>query len=996
MKNVLAKPFNELVSTLNRAMKTGMYHYCDLETAISDDMLLTKEGGLTTCYQIMGTASLAGDNEITRIIEEIDTLKGNLEEKGIVLQFCFTRDPSQGRSLINDYLGQLRLTERNHNVALGAVIDDRKPILESMLSYEQCLLTIKTLPIALENRVLKSEKEAMVKLYQQEKFDTGETGQSSIQFAESLVTQHTSYCDIIEQTLKSSIEFEKLSSKKALSLLKQSIDGEQFAGFQPIVIGDPHLSSLTSEGHEKDCSHLAYPALGYQLFDLPIDYASEHKYADPTLVKYGSTFLAPLTLDLPPQTLFNFNKLFHLIERNIPYRLSIRLKTGHSALKNKLRFKKNIANMVKALSSVSADIAKHASDIETRQDTLLQVNITLVTWGSTLDVAIERRLAIKRALTSWGNPSVVIERGDAIAAWAENLPVLFSDQTVSAPFALPLTSAARILPIFRPSSPFKKGQSLYQTVDGKMIPFENFSSSMAMWVTILCGRPGYGKSVQLSDLLASQVRCAGNEPLPFQSILDVNPSSQYYIESIQSSMPPHLQKQVQFLKVSNTKTYAINVFDTRLGAQKPVGEDIDFTKSVITTILTPPGQSIEDLPGFVSVLITNAYDYYSRIKPKRYIKNLDQDIDKILTKFQVSLPELPSWWEVADALFHQNLVQEAIQAQRYAVPTISDLSEVIAQDKNLQDIFANTKVRSESIINFVNRQLQVVINNFPSLVVPSRISFDQSRIIAVNLSLIAGGIDEESRHRMSIFYMIYMYLMCSRFFIDDDIIQQFPKAYQAYHRERLYELQRTPKTVAFDEYHRTNKHPVIIQESLRCLREGRKYKVSMVLASQFLMDFPDTMRKAATVIFLMDSGSSKEDKNELQQRLGYDDDTRRVFDREVKGPTKKGASFLMFVNRKNKPGLWLICYNKLGPVDLWQYESGAESAQLRHRLKQALGHDQACRALATIYPKGNIQAEYEALKTSDESSEEKDIISKFMDHILTQLSHKGYDHEKDH
>src|SRR5690625_7350287 len=76
-----------------------------------------------------------------------------------------------------------------------------------------------------------------------------------------------------------------------------------------------------------------------------------------------------------------------------------------------------------------------------------------------------------------------------------------------------------------------------------------------------------------------------------------------------------------------------------------------------------------------------------------------------------------------------------------------------------------------------------------------------------------------------------------------DTLDEIPQAYRSYHAKRIEEESSMPKKLCFDEFHRTEGVDEVRQQALVDIREGRKFKVQITIASQLLDDFPDDMVK---------------------------------------------------------------------------------------------------------------------------------------------------------
>ncbi|HRE31783.1 MAG TPA: hypothetical protein PLD88_07415, partial [Candidatus Berkiella sp.] len=92
------------------------------------------------------------------------------------------------------------------------------------------------------------------------------------------------------------------------------------------------------------------------------------------------------------------------------------------------------------------------------------------------------------------------------------------------------------------------------------------------------------------------------------------------------------------------------------------------------------------------------------------------------------------------------------------------------------------------------------------------------------------------------------------FYLTEDNLEDFPKQYHDYHRQRILQIREDPKRLVMDEFHRTSKAQAVRDQVVVDMREGRKWKVQVALLSQSLDDFDSVMVEFATAIFIMDAG----------------------------------------------------------------------------------------------------------------------------------------------
>ncbi|WP_395168262.1 hypothetical protein ACGP04_01070 [Piscirickettsia salmonis] len=143
------------------------------------------------------------------------------------------------------------------------------------------------------------------------------------------------------------------------------------------------------------------------------------------------------------------------------------------------------------------------------------------------------------------------------------------------------------------------------------------------------------------------------------------------------------------------------------------------------------------------------------------------------------------------------------------------------------------------------------------------------------------------------------------------------------------------------------------------MREGRKWKIQISLASQALSDFDKIMIDFATGIFILDSGSSQS-IDETCKTFGLNKTERYALANRVHGPKSSGATFIAQFVTKQGLNTQLLT-STVSPVELWAFNTTAEDVYLRESLYKVLGPEEARKRLAKAYPRGSAVKEVETL-----------------------------------
>jgi intracellular multiplication protein IcmB len=205
-------------------------------------------------------------------------------------------------------------------------------------------------------------------------------------------------------------------------------------------------------------------------------------------------------------------------------------------------------------------------------------------------------------------------------------------------------------------------------------------------------------------------------------------------------------------------------------------------------------------------------------------------------------------------------------------------------------------------------------------------------------------------------YMLARHVTVRLWWLGPDMLRSVPEKYRPYHEARIRDIRETPKRLCFDEFHRTSCSSGVRAQVLRDVREGRKWGVQIVLASQLLDDFSKDMVDLATGVWICGTAVSDSAINETATRFGLSDTAKWVMRYKLTGPRPTGAPVLMLLSTtEGRYEQHLV--NTLGPIELWALSTSVEDVMLRSHLYAALGAAPARIFLAKYFPSGSARLE---------------------------------------
>lgn len=983
-----------LIRSLSKFFKMGMYDYCNIESVdcistkeiegeesdkvMASDVFVTKDGGLLSVIEVMGTLSIVGPKRFEdQLGQLIDNLSGALSEPGYRLQFIFTRDPEISSRPLDPSITAVRKTVQNLSLDFEDMVDERERVLTKKTCYEKCYLVVTTLPSKLPPATIKQATKDRLDSVKNLKvgIKPGEFGQSPFIALGALRETHIGMINSIKDVLSETLVLKVLDVHPALKAIKQEINPMQTSTeWEPSLIGDKITPRTTKENpYERDVSHVMHPDIAFQLFSQE-PRVSE---SDPSILQVGDRFMAPLLVDIPPQNPKPFSQLFDRIKPNVPYRWSLTLETGHEKTLGKIGTKHTFASFL-AFSNGDNKLIKEAAEelMEIgKEEVLVTAYMNVCTWGNDLIEARKRKSLLGASMQNWGKLDVIEETGDCVEAWCNSLPG-FSSKQISTGFPVPLLEALTMTPLIRPTSAWDSGSILFRTIDNKLYPMMLGSSLQATWVDLVFAPPGYGKSFYLSASNMALITKPGNRILPRISIIDIGFSSASFVDMIKEALPKHMKHLAQSYKIQMTKEFGINVFDTPLACENPLSIDRDFLVNFLTLVLTPAGikDSVPRLTELVGALVDAMYEAKSSEKdPEPYNPMVDDTVDDAIENNGIYIHDETTWWDIVYELYEKGLYLEAGLAQRYAVPTLNDATAVLTADVNIKDTFGGAKVGDEDLISFAKGMIISATKEYPILSGPSVFDIGSARIASMDLSAVAKSGSPQADKKTGIMYMLARQVMCRDFYIGEDNIDEIPVKYRGFHRKKIEEDSEVPKKLCMDEFHRTKNSPSVRAQAVIDIREGRKFDVHVALLSQMVDDFDPAMVELATNVYILSKGIAEDTITKIKKTFNPSSDAIKGLRKYVTGPTKEGSSMLYLGALKGGTGIEQVVRLTLGSVEIWAYSTTKEDVILRKKMTATVGLNNALRILATEFPGGTAKSYIES-KSIDDSEEVDESI----------------------
>lgn len=935
-------------------MKT-VERYCDIggfDPESDRDVFFGHDGSECTLIRVNGVSSIMSDEEFR--LRTVDRVQANLAQAfrgpGHALTISFESGQTVDEQ-IRDLVMPLRENAERKGLNVGVLIDETAEVVRSRARFERMLVGCWTRPgagyaqsIAADRKRNREKVEALPPM---------QFAQNPHLALASLESRHDAFVGQVRAALRQSgLEFEVLGPSEDgrrldLSEVRKALFYyETPPNWSPHPAGDVKYPSAKAK-HDSDVSGFFAPTVASQL--MASNAASSNDFRD---VSLGSRQFAPVVMRRFPVRLVPFRDLARAMSSSrrerTPFRVALHLEGMDRGVTWRLRevlstmfslgFLGQSGAANKRLGQNLRNLDRVANDDE---DALVRAQLFATTWvepDERPELLSARRAKLMQAMSAWGDGLVTDAPRDPLAVVVGSVPGMSAAPRVSRPAIGPVSDMATLLPFHSVAPPFEKGETLYLSPDDRVIPQEAFSHKQQSWLKIIDARPGSGKSVLVNRENFEFAAYSAGSKLPFIGIADVGVSASGFIKLMQEALPDDQKHLVVGSRLQKTPEYAVNFFDTGLGNRQPLDLEMTFSSNFLMTLAdTSDEQFLKQFRLLVPRVIKRVYDNKNDIAmsshPNRYEEGAEPDVDREIANRKIQITERTSWWRLCDVFMEMGLKRLAYRCHCRAMPLLPDVSRVLSE-RDIKDDFG------EELLRIAKRSLENAAERFPSFSYPTKLDFGPARIVLLDLNDVLEHNDSEEAHRANtLWYMTALQALISKISgkAADIDAMEFPRdmkaVYQKHWRRHYQDVEETQKRIVLDEFHNTGGLPTIRLVIDKYVRQGRKWNLEMILASQKIEDF-GTLKDLASTIVLMNA-ETEEEREKFQEMFGFSDAVRNQMRAWLHGP-REGARFL--VNYKlEEDERWMILSNAMGGRQLWALTTKQEDRAIRDELYRRLG-----------------------------------------------------------
>ncbi|TES60891.1 hypothetical protein E2P84_43980 [Burkholderia cepacia] len=942
----------------SQLLKEDVSAYSTLNTYYDEHTFLLDDGGLMTLLQYHGSTALAGSEEGVRqrgaVYSKIKQAFSTGEHRW---QIVFENDPEGAKEDLARAYAPIRSNAAKIGLDVDDLIDAQEEFLGQMVHRERCYWAIYTRPATLSKELRKQIQKRRAEA-QKETFVPLAMAQNPTKAIEELARTHLALIASIVQDLpRVGFHLEKLTIADAMRAMRLSVDGRLMSeNWAPRLAGaTPDLKNFrAAPSIFGDQSHFMPPPLAYQLSPSKVELVEHEDFSSQRLIKVGRRYVSNMAMHLGPEDPASF--LF-LLRRtiNLPWRVSFDV-SPHGLQQLGLRgmlvklagFLKANRPMKLAMDEIQARADQGDPDCAFR--------VSACTWADDPEALVTNHGTLMRAFSEWGHTEMTDWLGDEAEAWLSTIPG-FGNAKAGVTHAVNLSDLIELLPFARPTSPWKRPMFMMRSGDCKLLNFNTGTSEQKSWDDIVFAAMGSGKSAFVNSYALWLAMSQGGVDLPLMLIADIGPSSRGTIQTLKDRLPEHLKHKVAYYQLENSEENTINAFDLTPGLREPNTMQKDMLVYLLLIVMTPAGQEADrNVEELAKVLIDVAYAQCAApATAKPYSANVEQLVDLALEKIQFERGgRRHTWYEIGDLLFRNGYVHECTLAYRYAVPVLSDMINAM-KDARVQDLFnrddgvAKVNDGSETLLTSAMRGISAASADLRLLDGPTRLDIGDTRVLAVNLDLLAKG----DARRAALMYVLTRDLLARRAYVTEQTVKMVMPEYRDW-AQRLYEMNRRElKVFIYDEFHRTKGITALRKLIKMDVREGRKWKIKTVLLSQMMEDFDEELVDLAANIFILGTDDAAQ-AAALVKKFGLSEAAHDALINSVTGPTARGAPMLgIFKVKEGSGGKYVqVLYNSLCAQILWSLTTDPDEDSLKTALEKRVGTKEANRLLSRYYRGG--------------------------------------------
>lgn len=1004
-----------IILSIMSSLKAHSSDYCDIQTVDGYQNIIFKNGSMMTLVEYNGMLSTVSRDTFRTMINDVSNQLQNLMgNSGYKIACVFRKDLDAFSSLVAVEKNQ-KITARKIGLDLDDLIEENIELYRNAVYDESVIFGLITDQSALDEVERQEIKYAAKNKIPRPPI---KNAQNIFAINEMLRPKHNNFVEKFISSFTNDdyyVSIQRINIIKALGLIRHQVqpDSSQKNWKASVAISETYARAegmydyrtpmmFPENDNEADMSHALPPELARQILSKPIEVLGAKEGMPPNTVRLDGRLYTYVLMDIPPNTPAIFNELFDSfnqtgftdnrgVKRTMPWCISYLITGDGLAGSMAKKAFKDILALVPPSTNGNIQAAYNQLAFYKKQTgkPIVGLQISAMTWVEDnlagRDTIRTRKTRLAYVMESWGGMTVIDNVGDPILGWRSNILGLATDHQ-GTKAALPLPNALELLPLTRPASPFKTGSILNRTLDGKLMLVEKFSPSLSTWVKCITGAPGNGKSVMLNNDLFETCIMPDIDRLPLITVIDKGSSSKGFVELIRDAMPTHKRHQAVTKRLRKSRFSAINPFDIKVGLTKPLESEKNQMVMFLTALLTPAeaDKPYEGTQGFVISVVTRMFDkiqeHGENQSPNIYQYAVNPELDKYLIEHDIvefdenngvpiySSPKEISYFKLVRIL-HTRGAQLPVDSKerdlawrardlshRLAMPILSQIAGILS-DPAIKDAYKNTiKNTGETMPDFALRAITEVIGSYECFAYHTTFDVDSARVVALDLQEV---INANNKQQTSLFYQVARMIGVKKLSLTDDDIESevMPAMFKDYYKQELQNLNADRKVLAIDEMHNAKADESFMSVLETDAREGRKWGLELIFASQDLSDFDykkgDFQVKLLSYVTHLCLCSRPKATDMESFKRYFSKDPLIASDMRNISLSAAGLTYMSYITAKDKAYCNLMTLT-VGQKRLWSLTTDQHDRLLRGYMYELAGNNRtlAIAALAYYFPSG--------------------------------------------
>lgn len=989
--------------------------------SVNDTTLKLHDGTMLSFFRMRGYGAILSDQEKMIASKNLeDRLKGFFSKPGHQIQIIDVSDPELTRRKVKNSM-QPSLDELTR-IGLGNPLftsDYLEHVIKNSVWKEQ-FIVVRTSASSIAGEVYKgteTEEDKKIRLdkirFIENVLETSDKHQGLFLSNEEKTTleQHLSFCKTTFNAFTGiGALISSMNVSEGLVAQKESLYGQASPeNWKPTLNGMDIASQAQTDN--TDTPRLKTPYLAGQVMtsgaredNLPTD-----------VIQLGDRYYSTFSLfmgqpgilghDNGLEPMKSYAGLLSLLPRDLPYITSMHLESEPFST---LAYK--VDKVYVGMSAIlpftnNLQIRKARTAIERRHKERIEMSVhmtmTVSIHATSLDELQRYKRQMYAALSSWGGAQFRPVEMDKIQGVMATAPGVTDTPKLSR-ILESLSAAFYQSPIFMDGIAYDSGYLHFFTDQGRPFPIEEQSSKNINYNAYTCGDSGTGKSTLLTlfnlALLAkpkANPKLRGEIPLIFN--VDFGKTSFGLTKMISKLVDE--KKRLLFLchEMTTDISSAYNVHDLPLGRNKPTMRHkaaiIRFLSVLLCGIdgTAESGFTIknEDMVSMISFMVDEVYNMLDEKESPRHFDPSEfqhKDTLKALSQAGIEVSTEESYFSLADKLMAKDPkrnIWHAIILRRYAMPRLSDYSQVLSIKEEIASRYEKFKLSSgTSYKEFFMRRMTEALKEYPCFNRPTNINIDIARMISIDIRSVCG----EDSHRKAIFgsLCLLMYLTKKENTEEsEDLLKDVDPVYLPY-LTRMNEINRfLPGVLNIEEAH------VLIDLFEDVLnnaqRQNRKANWGLKTFSQRITDPSEVFFSLCSTIFITSDQASESFAPRFKEMRLSGAEQQVV----KSGLSRNLTSFMAYikVNASKEGEFSRIAIRLSAAVTsglIWASNSNQLDIDFFDEVTKALGFDEAISRLQAFFPQGQIRKYYDTNWVKQQATEKGfDSVFSYFLHAIT-------------